>query len=81
MTLDGVMNMSFIDGFNPVDSDVFELIDMSTASVTGWFSSINAPTGWSLNASGQLYNTTVIPEPATLSLLTLGTLILLRRRR
>ena len=79
--LDGVMNVSFINGFEPADSDVFELIDMGSASVTGWFSSINAPTDWSLSASGQLYNTTVIPEPAALLLALLGLALLPRRRR
>ena len=77
----GYINVSFIDGFQPADSDVFQLIDLGTTTITGWFSSIFAPTDWSLSASGQLYNTTVIPEPATLSLLMLGTLMLLRRRR
>ena len=81
VTLDGVMNVSFIDGFVPAESDVFQLIDRSSATVTGWFSSVNAPTGWSLNASGQLYNISTVPEPSTLLLALLGLALLPRRRR
>jgi len=67
--LDGVMNVSFIDGFVPAESDTFQLIDLGTATVTGWFSSVNAPAGWSLNASGLLYNNSAaVPEPAAMLL-------------
>ena len=82
VTLDGVMNVSFIDGFMPAESDVFQLIDLGTATVTGWFSSVNTPAGWSLNASGLLYNNSAaVPEPATLLLALLGVALLPRRRR
>jgi MYXO-CTERM domain-containing protein len=80
--LDGVMNVSFIDGFVPAESDTFQLIDLGTATVTGWFSSVNAPAGWSLNASGLLYNNSAaVPEPATLLLALFGLALLPRRRR
>jgi len=46
MTLDGVMNVSFVDGFEPVSGDTFQLVDIGTATVTGWFSSVVAPTDW-----------------------------------
>jgi MYXO-CTERM domain-containing protein len=80
--LDGVMNVSFIDGFVPAESDTFQLIDLGTATVTGWFSSVNAPAGWSLNASGLLYNNSAaVPEPAAMLLALLGLALLPRRRR
>jgi MYXO-CTERM domain-containing protein len=80
--LDGVMNVSFIDGFVPAESDTFQLIDLGTATVTGWFSSVNAPAGWSLNASGLLYNNSAaVPEPAAILLALLGLALLPRRRR
>ena len=80
--LDGVMNVSFIDGFVPAESDTFQLIDLGTATVTGWFSLVNAPAGWSLNASGLLYNNSAaVPEPAAILLALLGLALLPRRRR
>ena len=81
VTLAGVMNVSFIDGFVPAESDVFQLIDRGSATVTGWFSSVNAPTDWSLNATGQLYNTSTVPEPAALLLAFFALLVLPRSRR
>ena len=80
--LDGVMNVSFVDGFMPAESDTFQLIDLGTATVTGWFSSVNTPAGWSLSASGSLYNnSTAVPEPSTLLLALFGLALLPRRRR
>ncbi|MDG2410035.1 MAG: hypothetical protein P8M53_13580 [Pirellulales bacterium] len=80
--LDGVTNVSFMDGFMPAESDTFQLIDLGTATVTGWFSSLLAPAGWSLNASGLLYNNSAaVPEPAALLLALLGLAIVPRRRR
>ena len=80
--LDGVMNVSFIDGFLPAESDTFQLIDLGTATVTGWFSSVNAPAGWSLNASGLLYNNSAaVPEPRAILLALFGLALLPRRRR
>ena len=80
--LDGVMNVSFMDGFMPAESDTFQLIDLGTATVTGWFSSVNTPAGWSLSASGSLYNnSTAVPEPAAILLALFGLALLPRRRR
>ena len=80
--LDGVMNVSFVDGFMPAESDTFQLIDLGTATVTGWFSSVNTPAGWSLSASGSLYNnSTAVPEPSALILALFGLALLPRRRR
>ena len=80
--LDGVANVSFMGGFMPAESDVFQLIDLGSATVTGWFSSVNTPAGWSLSASGSLYNnSTAVPEPATLLLALFGLSLLPRRRR
>ena len=76
--LDGVMNVSFIDGFVPAESDTFQLIDLGTATVTGWFSTVTTPAGWSLNTSGLLY---AVPEPSTLLLALIGLALLPRRRR
>ena len=76
--LDGVANVSFMDGFLPAESDTFQLIDLGSATVTGWFSSVNTPAGWSLNASGLLY---AVPEPSALLLALLGLALLPRKRR
>jgi hypothetical protein len=76
--LDGVANVSFMGGFMPAESDTFQLIDLGTATVTGWFSTVTTPAGWSLNASGLLY---AVPEPATMLLALFGLALLPRRRR
>jgi hypothetical protein len=80
------MNVSFIDGFVPAESDTFQLIDLGTATVTGWFSSVNTPAGWSFSSSGLLaYGSGggggAVPEPATILLALFGLALLPRRRR
>ena len=86
VTLAGLMNVSFIDGFFPAESDVIQLIDRGSATVTGWFSSVNTPTGWALSSSGLLAyggggGGDAVPEPAALPLAFLGLALLPRRRR
>jgi 6-phosphogluconolactonase len=44
MALAGTLNLKFGNGFTPTPSDSFDILNFS--SVTGKFSTVNAPTGW-----------------------------------
>ena len=88
MTLGGNLEVELIDSFIPQVGDTFDLFSVEPGvDLQGSFSNIELPwinTGlW--DTSGLLSSGSIsvvpIPEPATLSLLTLGTLMLLRRRR
>jgi MYXO-CTERM domain-containing protein len=77
VALDGTAQISF-DSFTPDPSDTFQLIDLTSGTASNWFSSVVAPTGWTLSTGGLL----TVPEPATLILALLGLVLLpLRRRR
>jgi hypothetical protein len=73
-----------VQGFQPRAGDVFDIMDWG--SVSGTFNDVNLPvltSGLAWDAS-DLYRTgelKVLPEPATLSLLALGALAMIRRRR
>jgi autotransporter-associated beta strand protein len=84
VSLSGDLVISFIDGFSPEFEDVFTIID--GASVEGTFGSVsvlNSPGYFELIYTGDqvLLSSFQIPEPSSLSLLGLGALVLLRRRR
>jgi MYXO-CTERM domain-containing protein len=61
-TLDGVVNVSLINGFNPVASDAFEFL--TGGSVTGTFSTANGPTGMSI-AYSPTFVTAKVPMQVT----------------
>ena len=88
MTLGGNLEVELIDSFIPQVGDTFDLFSVEPGvDLQGSFSNIELPwinTGlW--DSSGLLSSGSIsvvpIPEPATLSPLTLGALMLLRRRR
>jgi hypothetical protein len=84
VSLDG----DLIDTFMPSQSDTFQIFDFSslTSGNTGQFNTLTLPSlsdalSWDhsdLYSSGTL---SVIPEPATLTLLAVGTLLTCSRRR
>lgn len=83
--LGGTLNVMMHDEFELGLWQSFDLFDWS-GGVSGEFSSIVLPTladtSWRWDASA-IYTTgeiAVVPEPASLSLLTLGALMILRRR-
>ena len=82
LALDGTLQVHFADHFTPQASDTFQLIDLGTATVDGWFNSVATPAGWTLDGGGLLYQSiAAVPEPATLLLALVGLALLPRRRR
>jgi autotransporter-associated beta strand protein len=78
------LSVSLISNFVPEMGDEFDVLDFS--SLSGQFTTINLPAlGGGLTwETADLYSNgtiSVAPEPATLALLGLGSLALLRRRR
>jgi hypothetical protein len=80
-TFAGTLDVSLADGFVPLPGDVFDIID--AGSVTGTFTTVNLPDGnlFDLTYTPTGVVLTAIPEPASMGLLTAGSLILLTRRR
>ena len=85
LTVGGTLNVELIGGFSPAFGDSFDLFD---GPMAGAFDSIGLPPlaaglGWNTAALHSHGRITVVPEPATLSLLSIGGLVamLLRLRR
>jgi len=89
LALDGALEVIWYGGFEAVEGDTFTLFDLSdpSADVIGTFDPVTLPAftdtdlAWNID---NLYTTgeiTVIPEPVTMTLLALGGLAVLRRRR
>ena len=81
-TLDGDLDVLLLDGFAPSigwTSDWFLTADsLSTGSADGYF--YRVPDDWLVSADNVGLRLTYVPEPATLSLLVLSVLVLLRRK-
>jgi hypothetical protein len=84
MDLGGDLDVVLYGGFQPHAGDTFDILNWG--SLTGTFSNVHLPD----LAPGLIWNTdalyttgelSVTPEPATLSLLALGGLAVIRRRR
>ncbi len=84
VTVDGSLNITLLNGFTPELGDTFDLFDFD--EVTGQFDQILLPQlshgmafdTRSLLTTGQL---SVIPEPGTVAMLAVGTLLVMTRRR
>jgi hypothetical protein len=84
-TFHGTLDVSLIDGFMPSNGDSFMLFE-NMEYFNGGFDTINLPTladglAWDTSTFYDDGTFTVTPEPATMSLLGLGGLAMLRRRR
>ena len=84
LSLAGTLNVVLIDGFDPALGDTFDLLDWG--ALDGTFNTVNLPNldpGLAWNTS-ELYSDgviAVVPEPATLILLAVGGLALIRRKQ
>jgi hypothetical protein len=84
VSLDGKIEIAFLDGFRPQVGDTFAVLDYN--SHTGAFGEIDSLTcpGYVFTAdygsNGLTLVTSEVPEPASLSLLLMGAAILLRKR-
>jgi T5SS/PEP-CTERM-associated repeat protein len=86
LTLAGILDVVLIDSFEPDFGDTFDILDFNPANLFGTFDTINLPelSGTLAWDALPLYTTgeiSVVPEPATIGLLGLGSLALLRKRR
>ncbi len=89
LTLDGTLEVQFINGFIPPVGSTFGVLDFDPVQLIGTFDSVLLPPGYEVDFSefyhsGQflvLASPAAIPEPATLALLGIGAAALLRRRR
>ncbi|MCD4824765.1 MAG: autotransporter-associated beta strand repeat-containing protein [Phycisphaerae bacterium] len=84
--LAGTLDVVLYGGFDPAEGDTFDILDWGTLATGSQFDTINLPglSGGLVWNTSNLYNTgeiTVTPEPATMTLLGLGGLVLLLRRR
>ncbi len=84
-TMDDLVELLLADASNldgaAVVSLTGELDSMNYLDVTGLWSSFDVGTQTSLNSWAAIGGNTLIPEPATLSLLAIGGLALIRRRK
>jgi len=76
VALNGTARITF-DNFTPELSDTFQLINLTGGTASSWFSSVVAPTGWTLSSGGLL----AIPEPSSALLLGIGILCVAGYRR
>jgi len=87
--LDGDLTVKLISGFNPLVTDVFTILTTSGAVNSVFANAVTTLTTvgghqFDVNYTGssvQLGNFVAVPEPASFALLTVGGLLMLRRRR
>ena len=84
LTLNGELDVVLIDDFDPTLGDTFDILDWGTLS--GQFTQVGLPSlldalSWDLSAIYDTGEIRVVPEPATLGLLLIGGLALLRRKQ
>jgi len=82
LTPAGTLDVVLYDGFNPANGNAFDLLNWG--SLTGTFNTVNLPglsggLTWDVSALYSTGEISVVPEPATLSLLALGGLLIRRR--
>ena len=82
--VDGRLEVCLVDGFVPSPGDTFHIL--AATSVTGTFDQVSSPDlapgmWWEIDYSATQVTLTAVPEPATLSLLAVGALLLMQRRR
>ncbi len=83
--LDGILNIALIDDFVPQFGNMFDILDFEPANLFGEFDTIGLPalpTGleWDTSSLYSFGEIGVIPEPATITLLTFGWIVLFRRK-
>ena len=84
--LNGTLDVTLINGFNPQAGSSFDLFDFNPAIKTGSFGAVNLPglqpgLSWDTSALQTLGTIAVIPEPSASVLVTVGFLSLIGRSR
>ena len=84
LALGGALEVVLLDGYAPRLGEEFDILDFG--DLTGEFAQISLPElgdglEWDVSALYSTGRITALPEPATLSLLLVGGLVALRRRR
>ncbi|MGB7328821.1 MAG: glycosyl hydrolase [Rubripirellula sp.] len=84
VSLDGILDLSFTDGFAWNIGDTFDIITAN--AITGEFDTVLAPDGWFADVTYadtyvRIQAVSAVPEPASIAMLSLGGVYLLRRRR
>lgn len=86
LSLDGDLSIELWNGFAPVLGSTFDIFRYDFGDCTGQFDGINQPTlpegyYFDITYGDTAVTLTLMPEPASLSLLGMGALVLLRKRR
>jgi hypothetical protein len=83
--LDGILDIELINHFVPQSGNIFDILNFDPAKLFGAFDTINLPTlpaglAWDTSSLYTIGEIDVIPEPTTIAILSLGGLVLFRRK-
>jgi T5SS/PEP-CTERM-associated repeat protein len=86
LILDGILDIRLINPFIPKAGNIFDILDFNPANLFGTFDTIKLPTlpaglVWNTSSLYTVGEIGVVPEPATICLLGLGALNLIRRKK